>query len=1073
MLHRVFFVLLLLSCITFAQTAPPIAPEHKQVTDRLTAMTNMDVTDCKQHADDLLNPQDPALNDAAWTPVKRGDHWDTPARWFRCDVTIPEKIGGLNAQGMQVEFDGNVGEADTNLEAFVNGQLVEAGGQEIPPTLLTATAKPGEKFVIAISVRGYIVPPSFNGVHLRFTPKTEITPKRIREELQVADVMTAGIPNAGAERKAAVDEAFKTVDLAALDRGDEQAFFQSLQAAHEKLVPLRDWMKQYSVRATGNTHIDMAWLWPESETVETVRNTFGTALSLMRKFPDFTFTMSTARTYQWMEEKYPALFKEIQQRVKEGRWEVIGGMWVEPDLNLPDGESLVRQILIGKRYFQSRFGKDITIGWNPDSFGYNWQLPQIYKKSGMNYFVTQKIYWNDTTKFPYKLFWWEAPDGSRLLTYFPHDYVNSMEPVKIATDLSEHAPSMGFPEMMHLYGVGDHGGGPTRAMVEEAHEWTKPDAIFPKLYFATAQGYFDDLMKNADHLKIPTVDNELYLEYHRGTATTQAETKKRIRFGEEAMENAEKFASVATLFGSPYPQHALNLAWKELLFDQFHDIMPGSGIGVNYIEAGRRLDLVKRVGDDVERKGMKEIAANIDTRGEGVPVIVWNPLNWERTQVVEVTLDIPANTPAVAVHIPGFTKLARPAQIVWRSPQGNQIKVRFLANSVPPFGYQLFTVAPVTKSPETRTDLVAHDGTIENLYVKATVDMNTGCITSLIEKKTGQETVAKGGCANLLQAFVDKPKRWDAWNIDPEFEEHGTNLMQADEVKLIEHGPLRAVIRVKKHFQNSQFVQDITLEAGSPRLDVHMTADWHEKHILLKVAFPVNAQADNATFEIPYGSIERTTLRETPAEKAKFEVPANRWADYSGEGRGISLLNNCKYGYDAKNEKPYNLLRLSLLRSPEWPDPTADQGHHEFTYSFYPHAGTWKDAMTVRQGYDLNFPMTAMQATVHAGTLPPTHSFVKIDAPNVVLTAVKKAEDDSGLLIRYYEWAGKTGDVKIDLPEAASAAEETNLMEKIDHALTLDDGGKSVSVATKPYEIKTVKVTFKNVAPPEVPPPAK
>jgi alpha-mannosidase len=877
--------------------------------------------------------------------------------------------------------------------------------------------------------------------------------------LMVSDVLTANIAEAGVDRKAAVDAAFKAVDVAALDKGDDAAFLKSLGAVHEKLVPLRDWMKQYSVRATGNTHIDMAWLWPESETVETVRNTFGTALSLMRKFPDFTFTMSTARAYQWMEEKYPAQFEEIKQRVKEGRWEPIGGMWVEPDLNLPDGESLVRQILVGKRYFQSRFGKDIKIGWNPDSFGYNWQLPQIYKKSGFEYFVTQKIYWNETTKYPYKLFWWEAPDGSRLLTYFPHDYVNSMDPVKIATDLADYVPNMKQPRMMHLYGIGDHGGGPTRAMVEQARDWQKPDAIFPKLFFNTAQGYFDELDKTIDKTKVPVVKDELYLEFHRGVQTTQAETKKRIRFGEEALLNGEKYASLATLYGAKYPSQPLELAWKQLLFDQFHDIMPGSGIAVNYLEAGRALDLVQRVGHDVERQGMEEIAANIDTRGEGVPVIVWNPLSWERSQVVETTVNMPASISAVEVHVPGFTKLARPAQILSRSPEGNQIKLRFLANAVPAFGYQVFTIVPAASAPRTKTDLVAADGTLENLYLKAKIDMETGCITSLIEKKTNQETVANGGCANLLQTFVDKPKQWDAWNIDADFEKQHWDLTQADEVKLIEQGPLRAVIRVKKHFQNSQFVQDITLESDTPRLDVHMAAEWHEKHILLKVAFPVNATNNKATFEIPYGSIQRPTTRNTPEEKAKFEVPALRWADYSDDKLGISLLNNCKYGYDAKNDSPANLLRLSLLRSPEWPDPHADEGHHEFTYSFYPHAGTWREADTVRRGYELNYPMVVTQPTVHAGPLPATHSFVKIDAPNVVLTAVKKAEDDDGLLIRFYEWAGKEGIVRIELPEGAKSASEVNLMEKADHELEIVDG-KMVSVATRPYEIKTVKVSF-------------
>jgi len=1057
------WLLLLLSSLAFAQSSP----EHKAVVDRLKAVSTMEVADCKWHTDDLLNPQDPALSEADWTPMKRGEGWDAAPRWFRCDVTMPERVGGLSTQGAKVWFSGDAGEADSNLQVYVNGQLETTGGEEIQKTLLTGSAKPGEKFVIAFSVRGYIKPATFHGIDLSFAPAADgLTPNRVREELQIADVMTANIPDAGADRKAAVDTAFQAVNLAALDKGDDTAFLKSLSAAHEKLVPLRDWMKQYSVRATGNTHIDMAWLWPESETIETVRNTFGTALQLMRKFPDFTFTMSSARTYSWMEEKYPALFEEIKQRVKEGRWEPIGGMWVEPDLNLPDGESLVRQILVGKRYFQSRFGVDIRTGWNPDSFGYNWQLPQIYKKSGVDYFVTQKIYWNETTKYPYKLFWWEAPDGSRLLTYFPHDYVNSMDPVKIATDLSDYVPNMKLPDMMHLYGIGDHGGGPTRQMVEEARQWQKPDAIFPKLFFGTAQQYLDDLNSKVDKAKVPVVKDELYLEFHRGVQTTQAETKKRIRFSEEALLNGEKYASIATLFGAKYPSQAMDQAWKQLLFDQFHDIMPGSGIAVNYLEAGRALDLVQRVGHDVERNGMEAIAADIDTRGAGVPVIdrrnenvpviVWNPLSWERSEVVEV--EVPRS--GWVVYDPSGKTV--PAEVPSQDPHTTKVRLRFLADSIPPFGYKLFQLKPAYSRFKPVTDLVGRAGRLENRYLSATIDMSTGCITSLVEKKTNQETVAKGGCANLLQTFVDKPKRWDAWNIDADFENQKWDLTQADEVKMIESGPLRAVIRVKKHFQNSQFVQDITLEAGSPRLDVHMSADWHEKHILLKVAFPVNASNNKATFEIPYGSIQRPTTRNTPEEKAKFEVPALRWADYSdSDGKlGISLLNNCKYGYDAKNDSPANLLRLSLLRSPEWPDPHADEGHHEFTYSFYPHAATWREAMTVRKGYELNYPMVVTQPTVHAGSLPATYSFVKIDAPNVVLTAVKKAEDDDGLLIRFYEWAGKAGDVRIELPQQVSQAEETNLMEKTDHALTLGDGGKSVSIAIKPYEIKTVKVTF-------------
>ena len=369
----------------------------------------------------------------------------------------------------------------------------------------------------------------------------------------------------------------------------------------------------------------------------------------------------------------------------------------------------------------------------------------------------------------------------------------------------------------------------------------------------------------------------------------------------------------------------------------------------------------------------------------------------------------------------------------------------------------------------------AHTATEPTLLSKTNssasqVDPATGCITSLYDKRSKTEALAPAvpgvgapptlpdgkPCGNLLQAFVDKPKQWDAWNVDADFIEHHTDILQADEVKLIENTPLRAVIRVKHTWQGSTFIQDITLNAGSPRVDVHMQADWHEKHILLKVAFPLSAHSDKATFEIPYGTVERPTTRNTPAEKAQFEVPALRWADLSDTTHGFSLLNDSKYGYDAKD----NVLRLSLLRGPEYPDPNADQGHHEFTYSLYPHAGTWKEALTVRQGYEVNYPLVAVTTAAHQGTLPPSQSFFSTQEDNVVITAIKKDEDDNSLIVRFYEWAGKKGDVHLTLPQAASAAWQTNLMEVAPSTLSVDSTGKVVTVPTSAYEIKTVKVQF-------------
>jgi alpha-mannosidase len=354
--------------------------------------------------------------------------------------------------------------------------------------------------------------------------------------------------------------------------------------------------------------------------------------------------------------------------------------------------------------------------------------------------------------------------------------------------------------------------------------------------------------------------------------------------------------------------------------------------------------------------------------------------------------------------------------------------------------------------------------TLENEFVRLKIDPQTGCITSLVEKSSGTESLAPaetdtGGpktsvCGNLLQTFYDKPQRWDAWNIDADFEAKHWDLDHADEVKLVENGPLRAVIRVKKHFQNSTFIQDITVYAGVPRVDVKMTADWHEKHILLKVAFPLSAHNTKATFEIPYGSIERPTTRNTPAERAEFEVPAQRWADISDATHGFSLLNDSKYGYDAKG----NVLRLSLLRSPEWPDPHADEGHHEFTYSLYPHVGGWRDAKTILRGYELNYKMISLTTGKHEGQIAPEHSFLEVEPDNLVLTAMKEAEEGDGLILRFYEWAGKEVDAKITLPPLAQSAEETDLMERLTGAVPVHNG--VVTIHTKPYEIKTVKVKF-------------
>lgn len=1056
-----------------AAQGPAAGNPYKPLVDRLDSIVTLPLDDWRYHAD-VAHPEDSSLDDKEWPVVKTGEAWKTGPRVLRRRIEVPATLNGYGLSGARIRLELAVDSNDfVTITVFSNGSMVSrTDADTLQPIVLTENAKPGDTFQAAIRIQAAENSTRISSSRLLITPPaSRPDPGIFRQEILAAQLMVAAFPEGKTEHEAILDAAVKSVDLRALDQGDQGVFDESLRKAQSKLQALTPWLKQFTIRADGNSHIDMAWLWPWTETVEVVRNTFRSALDLMREYPDFKFTMSSARTYSWMEEKYPDLFKEIQERVKEGRWEIVGGMWVEPDLNMPGGESLVRQILVGKRYFQQKFGVDVKIGWNPDSFGYNWQLPQIYKKSGIDTFVTQKLMWaHEFTVFPHKLFWWEAPDGSRLLTYFPHDYAMGIDPVQLGKDVSVWVPAIygtkppANAEMMHLYGVGDHGGGPTRTMLDTATRWTQPDVVFPNLQLSTATAFFSNLQPKLANMNVPVWRDELYFEYHRGVFTTQAETKRRIRMTEELLLNAEKFSAISTRFGKDYPSEDFDRGWKDLLFDDFHDIFPGSGIAVNYLDAKRNLEDVGRVGQGILDGSLDQIAANINVKGNGVPVVVFNSLSWAREEVIETEVRLPEAASRVEVVDADGKPVA--SQVLPAERGTRRVRV-LLKASVPGFGYATYYVRAAAKAASIATTVKASGDTLENEFMRVKVDSKTGCMTSLFDKHSNSETLApaetdSGGpkdsiCGNLLQAFRDKPKQWDAWNIDEDFEKEHWDLDQADEVTLVESGPLRAILRVKNHFQNSTFVRDITVTAGSPRVDVKMKADWHEKHILLKVTMPLGAHNKMATFEIPYGSIERPTTRNTRAEQGKFEVPALHWADLSDANRGLSLLNDCKYGYDAKG----NVLRLSLLRSPEWPDPHADEGRHEFTYSLYAHGGNWKDALTVRRGYELNYPLLARQAERHAGNLPQRHSFLELEAENVVLTAVKKAEGDGTIIYRFYEWAGKEGDIVLRPDSRAASAEETDLMERPLKALGIENGG--VTIHTKPFEIKTVRLRFTGV----------
>jgi alpha-mannosidase len=813
----------------------------------------------------------------------------------------------------------------------------------------------------------------------------------------------------------------------------------------------------------------------------------------MNEYPDYTYTQSAAQYNEWMADKYPALNDQIRQRIKEGRWEIVGGMWVEPDLNLPGGESLVRQLLVGQRYFQQQYGVTARIGWNPDSFGYNWQLPQIYKRSGMDYFVTQKMHWNDTNQLPFRLFWWQSPDGSKVLTYFPTDYVHdNVNPTRISADFAESAQrNPGTTEMLDLYGIGDHGGGPTRAMLDQADKWItagSKDAV-PAMRYGTAQKYFTSVEKtlNPDSptwnydsiakgytappasstgaLGIPTWKDELYFEYHRGVFTTQAAHKRNMRTSETATLNAEKLASLAWLNGQPYPNDVLTDNWRKITFNQFHDLAAGSGIGVIYRDAQKDYTEVFHADNEIATTSIDTVAAQIDTKGtSGVPILVTNTLAWPRSEMVQFNVQLPDASKGVILVDSKGQRI--PAQTMPTTGRSGEFTIMARVPNVPALGYTVVHVAPAgassSMSPELKTESSAASFTLSNAHLKVTVDRKTGCITSLAALPANSEYLAPNACGNQLQTYKDTPKQYDAWNVDPgTFDVPFTPIDKVDSITVITDSPLRKTIRITRTWQSSKFVQEISLDTNSDSIRIDNDIDWHETHVLLKAAFPLAATSDKATFEIPYGSITRPTTRNNSFEKAKFEVPALNWADLGDAHQGVSILNDSKYGYDALG----NTLRLTLLRSATWPDDMADKGRQRFTYAIYPHAGDWKQAQTVHRGYELNDPLTAQQVFAHTGSLPSTHSFASIENPNVTLTAIKKAEDADGLIYRMYEWAGTATEVKLHVPPGATYAVETNLMEKVE-GQHLALSGEVVTVPIKPFEILTVMVAYpaKNIA---------
>ncbi|MEE3716181.1 glycoside hydrolase family 38 C-terminal domain-containing protein [Tumidithrix elongata RA019] len=892
-------------------------------------------------------------------------------------------------------------------------------------------------------------------------PHKPCDPSKLADELAVIQAYLP-ILHTQSELERDLTEAIAQLETLLADEVSERSLTK-LAKIRDSLLPIGKFLKQRKVYLLGNAHIDVAWLWAIAETKDVVKRTFASVLNLQKQYPELIFNQSTALSYAWMEREQPELFAQIQTAVQKRQWELTGGMWVEPDCNLPNGESLIRQILYGKNYFLEKFQTEIEIAWLPDTFGFNWQLPQILVKSGFSAFVTQKLMWNDTNKFPEQIFWWQGLDGSKIFTYFSNEIGLGIEPVAIAKFLSGQEQKHSIQDGLWLYGVGDHGGGPTADMLDLGREWSKSDLFFT-VESGTAENFILSLKASieASNANIPTWNDELYLEFHRGTYTTKADQKRQHRQTEILLGNAEKLCAIAAIVkAANYPKAQLDLAWQGLLLNQFHDILPGTSIPEVFEDADRTWAEVRDICNGLIAEAIScrmRTAASPPLSEPETTYQVWNLLNWSRSELVEIPVEIPKEFSSDRNPIENsyFIEPNNPSELI--PTQQTEHGILFRATDIPSmgtYGFRLLQIqTPASVSVPSLN--ISEDSTaiyLENQYLKVTVDTESGEISQIFDKRY-QHSLLRQPCE--LQFFSDRGQYWDAWNIDPEYESKQLSGLRVEGISIHERGEIRVTLRIVRRFGNSQFQQDIQLNAYDAYLTVKNWVDWQEEHTLVKVAFPVSWRSPFATYEIPMGAIERSTLGETAAAKAKFEVSAQFWADMSSEGIGLSVLNDCKYGYDAKPDQ----LRLTLLRSPNFPSPQSDRGQHEFIYRLVPHQGNWREAGIVQQGYGLNHPCLLTSALSQEN-----FSFLRTSAANVILSAMKQSEDRSGWILRFYESYGQAVSTDIFLiPNLQiTSIQECDLMENSICEVEKSGGGthpegNRFTANFQPYEIKTFKL---------------
>jgi alpha-mannosidase len=959
-----------------------------------------------------------------YEPFTVGDPWGSRpwgTTWFRVTGTVPADFG--TAEGTTAELHVDLGFTKRQAGFQAEGLAWRPDGSTIKAIeplndSVPLQVAPGESFELYIEAGANpdIGGDSFQGATPLGSRRTagdtpiyrlralevverDDTVWELQQDLWVLRGLMAELPTDGTRGADVLRVLERAAD--ALDPDDVAGTAADARAVLASALAVPAGGSAHRAIAVGHAHIDSAWLWPVRETKRKCARTFSNVLDLMDRDPDFTFACSSAQQYAWMRDEYPEVFGRIKQRVAEGRWIPVGGMWVESDTNLPGGEALARQFVAGKRFFLEEFGVDTPEAWLPDSFGYTGALPQIVRAAGSKWFVTQKPSWNETNVIPHTSFLWEGIDGSRVLTHLPpaDTYNSDVSPADLHRGERNNKERGVANTSMLLYGFGDGGGGPTREMVAAARRQHDLDGS-PRVDLGTPAQVFEELERA---LPTPGVwSGEMYLEFHRGTYTSQIRTKQGNRRSEHLLREAELWATTAAVrLGQEYPYEALESAWHTVLLQQFHDILPGSSIAWVYENAEAEYARVAGVLEGLIGTATSALASG-GTAGT----------------------DQPGGPTSSASH------------------------VRFNASPVVADGVAALGAEPVDAA---RAVGPVRDGdrfVFDTGVVVATIDAG-GHVVSFVDRASGRDAVAPGAAAAEYTVFRDTPNQWEAWDIDRAYQRHGA-VLQATSVTV--EGDTLVVVRP---FGRSTVTTRYTATAGQPELVVETEADWHEQQKLLKLAFPLDLKADQASSEIQFGHIDRPTHQNTSWDFARFETSAHRWVHVAEPGFGVAIANDSTYGHDVTRSTRVDggtttQVRESLVRGPKFPDPEADQGHHVFRTVLRIGASVLDAADS---GYRLNLPVRVVPGDT------PVEPLVTVSSPQVFVEAVKLAEDRSGdVVVRLYEaLGGRATDVGVDFGFDVAGVTRVDLLER-----ALDDvawdGGEPVVLTLRPFELVTLRV---------------